>query len=320
MTCATLSRSSTTIQEEEEEEALPVVSLGDASIASPFTSRFNTVTPCLDLVMQGRSTLVTYLQMFKILGINCLSSAYSMSVMHLEGVKMGDTQATVSGVIIAFLFMFLSASSPCETLASRRPHSKVFSRYFMVSLVGQAAAQLTFLVLCYRQAVALTPPDEALEDLGLISSANATEPLLAAANGTVGNGTAADDAAAAMADPAAAAADEYEKTIVNTTVFLVGFICQLSTFATNYAGRPFNAPLRSNKGLFYGLLLTALLALGLVAGTMEDLNATFEVIELPKDLKIWLAAGGTAMWLACMTIEKLARDLFPERIHPNLLL
>ena len=40
------------LQEEEEEEALPVVSLGDASIASPFTSRFNTVTPCLDLVMQ----------------------------------------------------------------------------------------------------------------------------------------------------------------------------------------------------------------------------------------------------------------------------
>merc|ERR1719263_257796 len=76
---------------------------------------------------------------------------------------MGDTQATVSGVIIAFLFMFLSASSPCKTLANRRPHSKVFSKYFMVSLVGQAAAQLAFLILCYRQAVALTPEDEAGE-------------------------------------------------------------------------------------------------------------------------------------------------------------
>jgi len=66
--------------DEEEEETLPMVSLGDASIASPFTSRFASVQPCLDVVKQGRSTLVTYVQMFKILGINCLSSAYSMSV------------------------------------------------------------------------------------------------------------------------------------------------------------------------------------------------------------------------------------------------
>ena len=35
---------------------------------------------------------MTTVQMFKILGLLCLSTAYSLSVMYLEGVKLGDMQ------------------------------------------------------------------------------------------------------------------------------------------------------------------------------------------------------------------------------------
>ena len=61
-----------------------MVKPGDASMASPFTAKLNNVMPCTDIIKQGRSTLVNTVQMFKILGLLCLSTAYSLSVMYLQ--------------------------------------------------------------------------------------------------------------------------------------------------------------------------------------------------------------------------------------------
>ena len=53
-------------------------------MASPFTAKQGHIMPCTDILKQGRSTLVTTVQMCKILGLLCLSTAYSLSVMYLQ--------------------------------------------------------------------------------------------------------------------------------------------------------------------------------------------------------------------------------------------
>ena len=105
------------------------VQLGDVSIAAPFTSKKSTILSTIAIVRQGRCTLVTTLQMYCILALNCLISAYSLSVLYLDGVKYGDTQMTITGIMIAAFFFFVTHSEPCEFLSTLQPHNSIFCKY-----------------------------------------------------------------------------------------------------------------------------------------------------------------------------------------------
>nr|AAT85208.1 unknown protein [Oryza sativa Japonica Group] len=147
------------MNEESDGRSAPIVKLGDASMASPFTAKHASVAPTLDIIRQGRSTLVTTLQMFKILGLNCLATAYVLSVMYLDGVKLGDVQATISGVFTAAFFLFISHARPLQTLSAERPHPNIFCAYVFLSILGQFAMHLFFLISAVNEATKYMPEE-----------------------------------------------------------------------------------------------------------------------------------------------------------------
>jgi hypothetical protein len=68
----------------------------------------HTYNPPLQYNVTYFTVLFDTVQVFKVLALNCLVSAYMMSALYLRGLKQGDMQMTSSGLITAGLFFFLS--------------------------------------------------------------------------------------------------------------------------------------------------------------------------------------------------------------------
>ena len=135
----------------------PTIKLGDASVAAPFTSKLSNVVAIPNIIRQGRCTLVATIQMYKILALNCLISAYSLSVLYLEGIKFGDGQVTISGMLMSVCFLSISRAKSVEGLSKERPQPNIFNFYIIGSILGQFAVHIVTLIYIARYCDSLAP-------------------------------------------------------------------------------------------------------------------------------------------------------------------
>eukprot|EP00768_Dysnectes_brevis_P009643 gnl/Dysnectes_brevis/98_a118_4331.p1 GENE.gnl/Dysnectes_brevis/98_a118_4331~~gnl/Dysnectes_brevis/98_a118_4331.p1 ORF type:complete len:1360 (+),score=358.64 gnl/Dysnectes_brevis/98_a118_4331:61-4080(+) len=111
--------------------------VGDASIAAPFTSKSGRLGGFLDIIRQGRCTLLTTLQTYKTMALQCIVGAYSMTVLTLDGVRSSNPQMMISSALSTTLMMSVSRAKPLERISAKPAPSGVASPYLLGSLIGQ---------------------------------------------------------------------------------------------------------------------------------------------------------------------------------------
>lgn len=189
--------------------------------------------------------MTTTFQMYKILSLNSLISAYTMSALYLDGVKMGDYQATYMGMGVSFLFVFLSFTQPLKRLHKERPPISIFHWSLVVSVFGQFVMHLyvlKFLVDLCEPHIDRSGKDESLVPDG-----------------------------------------EFKPNIKNSVMFVYQWWLQCSVILCNYTGRPFMQDMSENPKLKWLLVANFAVATCCIFDYSDDLRETLELVAYPND-------------------------------------
>lgn len=304
----------------EEQERGQFVKLGDASIAAPFTSRLSSTQCISHIIKQGRCTLVTTLQMFKILALNALLSAYCHSVLYLDGIKFSDSQITIQGLLSTFCFLFITRSQPLSKLSAQRPLPNIFNLYTMVTVTLQFAVHFSALVFLYSQAKIFQATLDsnsttqttlaAEEDFSTGATTMASlqvEDVVDGANFTGSNST---SPSSTSSSPVSALHTEFKASLINSTVYIIWMSVQLATFVVNYKGHPFMQDLRSNLPLCYSFIGSAIVVFTCVNGWSPSLIEQLSVVEFPLEFRPIVLGTIVGDFMLAFLIDRICEYLF----------
>lgn len=262
---------SSLMESELDENEPPTIKLGDASVAAPFTSKLSNVIAIPNIIRQGRCTLVATIQMYKILALNCLISAYSLSVIYLSGIKFGDGQVTISGMLMSVCFLSISRAKPVEALSRERPQPNILNMYILGSVLGQFAIHCATLIYLSNYVYSVEPASDEVDLEG-----------------------------------------EFEPSLLNSAVYLMQLIQQVSTFAINYQGRPFRESIKENRGMYWGLLACSFVAFSGSTEFIPELNQKLRLVPFTYEFKVILTTLMIVDYVGCYAVEYVFKLLFSD--------
>ncbi|CAK72470.1 unnamed protein product (macronuclear) [Paramecium tetraurelia] len=227
----------------------PSYKFGDACIAAPFTSKMSTSIRCVHtIVKQGVCTLVTTIQTYKIMALQSVLNAYSLSALHMQSLKMSETQMTLMGILGAAYYFCYSSAKAQRNLSKVKPSFSIFEFSFFISLTLQIVLHVWSMHFAIHH---IAMPNMTIEEKEIKNEL------------------------------------EFKPTFLNTTVFLLQLLQQSCIFLFNHPGEPHMQKIDVRSKFFKSLFVPLILCIISAFNYSDILNSYLE-LTFPQNQEVSL--------------------------------
>ncbi|KAG7711194.1 hypothetical protein KL949_001750 [Ogataea haglerorum] len=127
------------------------LSEAEASVAAPFTSRIFEISCVLDVIKEGRASLVTSFSCFQFMSLYSAIQFITVSILYKEGTNLGDFQFLyIDMFLIIPLAVFMAWSKPFDKLCPKRPTANLMSPKILIPLLGNICVLFCFQFSIWR--------------------------------------------------------------------------------------------------------------------------------------------------------------------------
>jgi cation-transporting ATPase 13A1 len=105
---------------------------------------------------------------------------------------------------------------------------------------------------------------------------------------------------------------KFEPSLLNSAIYLLQLIQQISTFAINYQGRPFRESIKENKGMYYGIMMVTGVAFSCATEFVPEINQQLSLVPFTTEFKITMCTVMVLDYAGCWVVEKTLKMLFSD--------
>jgi cation-transporting ATPase 13A1 len=105
---------------------------------------------------------------------------------------------------------------------------------------------------------------------------------------------------------------EFQPSLLNSAIYLLQLIQQISTFSINYQGRPFRESIRENKAMYWGLIGASAVAFSCATEFIPELNEKLRLVPFSNEFKLTLTVLMIFDYGGCWLIENVLKQLFSD--------
>jgi len=105
---------------------------------------------------------------------------------------------------------------------------------------------------------------------------------------------------------------EFQPSLLNSAIYLLELIQQISTFAINYQGRPFREGISENRSMYWGLLGVSAIAFSCSTEFVPELNEKLKLVPFTSEFKFIMTSVMVVDYVGCYMVEVVLKYLYSD--------